>query len=76
VNWELLGRRIWHGITAAILAGGTALAVLQQWPTKFQWLLLGSGMSMAFVKGVNGFNANPEVTIAQQDLASGAGVKP
>lgn len=73
MNWELLGRRVWHGISQAVITAGAALAVLQAWPSELQWLILGSGMAVAFVKGVEGFNANPEVSIERQDAA---GTKP
>jgi hypothetical protein len=60
MNWERILNIWWHGTSAAILAGATALAVLQAWPSKFQWLILGAGMAAAFVKGVNGFVTDPE----------------
>ncbi len=45
----------WHGLSAAIIAFGTAVAVLDQWPSKLQWLILSGGSLVAFAKGVDGY---------------------
>jgi len=59
MNWQRIGSQSWHGVSAAVLAGATAIAVLQTWPNKLQWLILAAGMAGAFVKGVNGYNSDP-----------------
>ncbi len=42
-------------LSAAIIAFGTAVAVLDQWPSKLQWLILSGGSLVAFAKGVDGY---------------------
>ena len=55
MNWQYIVACGWHGLSAAIIAFGTSVGVLQAWPTKLQWLILGGGCSVAFAKGVEGY---------------------
>ena len=55
MNWWFLGRCAWHGFSAAAIAFGTSVAVLDAWPTKLQWLVLAGGCLVALAKGVEGF---------------------
>ena len=53
--WERILACLWEGLAAAILAIGIALAAVQAWPSRVQWLAIAGGAAVAFVNGVRGY---------------------
>ena len=51
---------LWEGLASAILAVGIALAAVQAWPSRVQWLAIGGGAAVAFVNGVRGYAREPK----------------
>ena len=55
MNWTRIYFIAWQGISAGVIAFGTAVGVLQAWPNKLQWLILISGSAIAFCKGIDAY---------------------
>ena len=55
MNGERILAYLWEGLASAILAVGIALAAVQAWPTRVQWLAIAGGACVAFVNGVRGY---------------------
>lgn len=58
--WERILACLWEGLGSAGLAVGIALAAVQAWPTKVQWLAIAGGAMVAFVNGVRGYSREPK----------------
>ena len=58
--WERILACLWEGLASAILAVGIALAAVQAWPSKVQWLAIAGGACVAFVNGVRGYAREPK----------------
>lgn len=61
MNWPLILASAWHGLSQAVLVAGTTLGVLQAWPSKVQWVSMGAGAAVAFVKGVDSYWREPRI---------------
>jgi len=60
MNMERILANLWEGLASAIMAIGIALAAVQAWPTKVQWLGIAGGTAVAFINGVRGYRREPK----------------
>jgi len=48
----------WHGGSQAIIATGGAIALLKDWPTDWQWIIIAVTGILAAVKGIDALLTN------------------
>ena len=60
MDWERILACLWEGLASALLAIGIALAAVQAWPSKVQWLAIAGGAGVSFVNGVRGYSREPK----------------
>lgn len=48
MNWSMLAMGVVFGVFSGIVSLGTAIATLDAWPDKLQWLKLVAGFSVSF----------------------------
>lgn len=71
MNWPLIVTCIIFGLLFAGYNVGTGITILEEWPTRLQWLKLGASGGLAFVIGVFTFMRDPGQAWKQSPGAKG-----
>lgn len=44
---------LWHGGSQAVIAACSAIVLLKNWPTQWEWLVIGVTGALACIKGID-----------------------